>query len=1283
MSPHCPIIKSPRKTANLQQPLTLFVERTTESTANITLSLDLRYGPPAAAKYLLDLLTLYLSPHQGRGHEQLIPEEQLACINREPQIRPPLIKPDKDAGKRAVNQDQPQYASLLHGAFERRAIEFPDSIAIESITDNHGNDYSVKKWTYRDLDTHAEILADELSILQSELPLWQPAWKSQRAVALFLPGCPEFYIGVCGILKAGFAYCPLPVDAPPQRVLDIIQDSQAAVVLGLGSSPFSGLDLSGATPEIRKALGALTWIDMCDTKTWRAATGLDDGGIVSPPAHRQSPTEEDVAYILYTSGSTGKPKGVLISHLMATCAVQGNAAACAPLPEYQDLRWLQFGLPTFDMATLEIFMTLSHGGTLCSADRQLLLSNMESIIGFFKATGLFTVPSLAAVFRPQHLPTLTHIICAGEALTRHVINNFSFDCEQPDGVQTKKLVNIYGPSEAAMGITGEVPRAGSRGSIAGEPFSCACVFLVDVNSPPGELKQVPLGLTGEIVVGGPMVGYGYLNRPVETAKAFGSDPVFGCTYRTGDKGRVVWDTDGTPKIEILGRLNMDQVKLNTRRVELGEIESTIAEVDAIREVAVVVINGIFLVAYLVLHHDATELGNNDTAIQDAHATVEVGLPAWMRPTEYSIVPELPRTFSGKVDRKALQLIAQEQFGAKSREAKAVQGRDKETAQASISVDFADPQSIRTMLLSTYTRVTGEGLGDVDPSIPLNRCGLDSLRTMKYLQELRKFDVEDLSYRDIMGGNSLNDIVGLVQDAKKAKAGESSTAELDNLNEIAELEDEEVLLTLPLATKLKHFAAVVRPQCVDALSIPSEDIIEVLPATGLQTRMLVNFDECKDFGVNKPWIEHFLFKVPGDINGERLEKAIIASLKLRDAFRTVWVEVEHPLSPYAQCVLSKESKHSVLPIVRIEVSKYSEEPNSVWQGTVDGAQAAAEATLGLHALPSVTTFVSSSDGKNRVVIFSLLHLIYDGISLELLRHNIAQAYHGVPFTGVADKGVRVPVEEHFSADWLANSTYWMKRLAGAPPFKVGSRILDSTGSEFITVNPGRGAGSETLVSKYSLGDLFTAAKERNLFTPTSIVQAAWAMALAKVSSDGVNHTDVQFSSVFHGRFKPDSMEAFAMTLAGLPTQVVIPTQKQMSHRDLCRHLFSQYTESLNYSEVPCPSIQFARSTRRADSSVILHAFPDAAVDFALNGLPTFSRVHDGIVPWRETNAGYPLLFEVWPGKTSMKDGLHLRLTYSQIWPGYEFLTPQWIRGILAMFNKSLDAIMHGPDEFITI
>lgn len=1201
-------------------------------------------------------------------------------MNTPPKLwRPPVLKSDlpKNEGEAQID-----YPALLHGAFERRVAEFPDYIAVEAVIDDQ---FNTKTWTYTELNAKAEELADELSVLEREVVPWAHAYKNQRAVPMFIPGSPEFYIGVNGILKAGLAFCSLPLDAPPQRLLDIVEDAQASIVLGIGSSPFPGVDLSEDN-DVNNALRKLVWVDMTDIYSWRAGKTLTS----TEPGARHPPAEEDLAYILYTSGSTGKPKGVLISHLMVTCAISGHAAAFEPLPSYQDLRWLQFGMPTFDLSLLEIFLTLGYGGTLCSADRGLMLSDIEKTINFFKATSLFTVASLATLLRPKKLPTLTCIISGGEALTKYAIDNFSYDTPQEPGILPKKVINIYGPTETTMCATAETAGMGSRGSIAGEVFDCASVFLVDVNAET-ELLDVPMGLTGEIVFGGPMVGYGYMNRPEETAKAYTTAAGLGPVYRTGDKGRFVWSPEGKLKLEILGRFNMEQVKLNTRRVELGEIESTIARVEAIREIATVVIDGSFLAAYLGLNGDESEDPvYHQQVINDCRAAADAGLPNWMRPVEYIVVPKVPRTSSGKIDRKTLQKIAFEQFGASTAHKEpSPSGSEFDAAAAAAAdaapTDLTNIESILTMLQNTFRVVVGTDSAALsDSTLPLNACGLDSLRAMKFLQELRKQDVEGLALKDVLAGSNFNEVAQVVLE-NHAKALAEAAVAADEDDELPQIEDEEELLTLPLAAKLKHFSVLSRAQCIEKLGIPSEDIVDILPATGIQVRMLSNIEEARDFGVNKPWVEHFPYEVPDHIDADRLEKAIVEAMNGRDAFRTVWVEVDHPLAPFAQCVLSPDSPHAAHPVIKMTVPTYSQDPKSLWMRTYDHAQKTAEEYFDLHSMGSVTTFIRSLDNKHCVVIFSMFHLIYDGMSLAGLGRDISEAYQGLPITGFGKPGVRVPVEEHYGSDWLGTTMFWMNRLAGVASFQFGDQKMETHDNSFISVNPGVGVGSESLVSNFSLGDLLTISKEKNLFGPMAIVQAAWAMTLAqtlpKPNAAGDAY-DVQFGSVFHGRQKPDSLDAFGLMLDALPMRITFPSDKQLTNREVCNLLFGQYTEALPFTEMPCPNVQFARTTRRFDTTVILQAFPKSQFAEEVEGLPAFNRAHDVLVPWRETNAGNPLLLELWPGKDSTNDKLSLRLTYSQVWPGYEFMTQEWIQGMLVTLHEALIALTETPDELFS-
>ncbi|ATY66284.1 AMP-dependent synthetase ligase [Cordyceps militaris] len=1225
------------------------------SVADLTLSINAKHGHSVLSTNMLELVARYLANSVTQA-----PETKFSNLNYPPKLwKAPVLKTDLHL--------EHNYPALMHGAFERRVLEFPDRIAVEAVADDS---FTVRKWTYVQLNADAEGLAEELLLMERTIN-WTPAYKNQRAIPLFLPAGPEFYISVTAMLKTGLAVCSLPMDAPPQRLLDIVEDTKSSVVIGAGSVPFPGVNLDDGS-EAAEALKKLTWVDINEFTNWRANFPVD----LQAPVSQHPPTEEDLAYILYTSGSTGKPKGVLISHSMATCGVHGHAEAFEPLPAGPELRWLQFAMPTFDLSLMELFVTLGYGGTVCSAERSLMLSDIEKAVNFFKATALFTVASMATLLRPKALPTLTTIVSGGEALTKYAIDNFAYDAPREPNTGPKRVINIYGPTEATMCATFENAALGTRGSIAGTIFSCASVVLVDANSS-DDLIQVPIGLTGEIVFGGPMVGYGYMNRPEETAKAFTSGLGLGPVYRTGDKGRIVFSPEGEPKLEILGRLNMEQVKLNTRRVELGEIESTIAKVEAVREVATVVLNGSFLAAYVAVREHFNDV-TNEALISQCREVADEGLPGWMRPVEYIVVPKVPRTSSGKVDRKTLQKVAIEDFGSSITQKQAI--NDNLTYED--AVDLKDHESVSAMLKHILIAILGRGAAEVaGSSLALTTYGLDSLRSMKLLQELRHQGVEGLAIKDVLVGQNFAEVVKSIIEVHIAQLKEAEEAAAANNDELIGIEDEEEILFLPLGAKLKHFEHTCRSKCVEALNIPSEDIVEVLPATGLQTRVLSSIEESADIlKVSKPWVEHYPYLVPDHIDAARLETAVIKALEGRDAFRTVWVQVEHPLAPYAQCVLSPNSPHAKLPILRMECPAYDEHPGSLWNRTVDNVQKSAEEIFGLHSLGSVTSFVRSADRRHCVVVFSVFHAIYDGMSLQALRRDIVEAYHGLPISSAGKPGVRVPVEEHLKSDWLGTSIFWAQRMAGAASFKAGDRVLKAGGAEFTTVNTNVGIASESLESTFSTGELFAKSKSEGLFTPMAVVQAAWSMTLAQtlVGDEAAPNYDVQFGSVFHGRHTADSLDAFALMLDGLPTRVTFEKNKNLTHREICSRMFRQYTDTLGFTEMPCPSIQFARSTRRFDSSVILQTFPVPDFDMDMDGFPAFNRANDKVTPWKETSSDTPILIEMWPGVNRIEDKLSIRCSYSQVWPGYEFMTPDWVQGLLVTFNKALAQVLNDPD-----
>ena len=435
----------------LLQPFTLSLSNTS---LRLTYAQDL--VPAAAAPHILAAAKLFLLP--GSTTTTTTP----SILNH-----PPLQTPLEYAAR--VNTDASaafaDNALLLQTAFETCAEKYPNRPALDfldAFPSNH------RVYTYRELNVVAEKLASELRAVYGTQFGVVPVYMSTSA---------ELYISYLAVLKAGLAFSPLPTDAPQQRLEDILGDIGAGVILGRGKTPSAVL--AGAVKELGFEM---KYFDV-------------EAIIRRPPpptevAPRTSSSASDVsqlAYVLYTSGSTGKPKGVQITHLSATCSIAANAFT-RPLSTNPAApsRWFQFAAPTFDPSIMEIFVTLSMGGTLCSADRELTLTNIEGVATELRADIMMTTPSLAAVMNPNQMPTLRSLVVMGEAVVGKVIAGFASDSptrgiELGDESFTgpRGLANGYGPTEAAINVTLFEMFAGYRGSIIGPPTETASLFILD------------------------------------------------------------------------------------------------------------------------------------------------------------------------------------------------------------------------------------------------------------------------------------------------------------------------------------------------------------------------------------------------------------------------------------------------------------------------------------------------------------------------------------------------------------------------------------------------------------------------------------------------------------------------------------------------------------------------------------------------------------------------------------------------------------------------------------
>jgi amino acid adenylation domain-containing protein len=339
---------------------------------------------------------------------------------------------------------------------------------------------------------------------------------------------------------------------------------------------------------------------------------------------------DNLAYVIYTSGSTGKPKGVMSPHRGATNLAE---AQLEHLAIKSDSRVLQFASSSFDAAVWELLMSWRTGAALVLAERNNLLPG-EALTELLKRMKIGTVllpPSALTVLPPASFPELENVVLGGEA------------CMLQDSLPTRTVLNAYGPTEASVCTTIFHCAPDGRAPAIGRPIANTQVYVLD-----GEFEPVPVGVLGELYVGGAGLARGYLGRAGLTAERFVPSP-FGDgdrLYQTGDLVRYLADGN----LEFAGRID-HQVKIRGYRIELGEVEAALLSHGGVEQAVVVAREDApgekRLVGYVV--------GAGDVAPEpsELRGHLKQSLPDYMVPAAFVVLDALPLTPNGKVDRKAL------------------------------------------------------------------------------------------------------------------------------------------------------------------------------------------------------------------------------------------------------------------------------------------------------------------------------------------------------------------------------------------------------------------------------------------------------------------------------------------------------------------------------------------------------------------------------------------------------------------------------------------------------
>ncbi|HEX8559178.1 MAG TPA: amino acid adenylation domain-containing protein [Pyrinomonadaceae bacterium] len=509
-----------------------------------------------------------------------------------------------------TRRDYPADATV-HELFERQARLTPHAPALV---------FEAERVTYAELDERASRLAAHLR---------RGGVGAESRVGVLLERSTELVVGLLGVLKAGGAYVPLDPEYPAERLRFMAEDAGLSLVL-------TGGKLSELAAALAQGAGAAVV---------RVDESGDEPAGVEEDMPRAAVSPDNLAYVIYTSGSTGRPKGAMLAHRGVVNRLLWMQDAYGLTPHDRVMQKTPY---SFDVSVWEFFWPLLAGATLVVArpgghrDAAYLVRTIADE----RITTLHFVPSMLQAFlREEGLEacrSLRRVVCSGEALSHETQERFfaALDAE---------LHNLYGPTEASIDVTyWECERGGGRRTVPiGRPIANTRLYILD-----GEMRPAPVGVRGELHLGGVALARGYHARPGLTAEKFVPDPFSSeggaRLYRTGDVARYL--PDGA--VEFLGRAD-GQVKVRGFRVELGEIEAALAGHELVSDAVVAALGGESepdgrLVAYVVAGDE-----RRPPAPAELRAYLKEKLPEYMIPHDYVPLDALPLTPSGKIDRRAL------------------------------------------------------------------------------------------------------------------------------------------------------------------------------------------------------------------------------------------------------------------------------------------------------------------------------------------------------------------------------------------------------------------------------------------------------------------------------------------------------------------------------------------------------------------------------------------------------------------------------------------------------
>jgi amino acid adenylation domain-containing protein len=874
----------------------------------------------------------------------------------------------------------------IHRLFEAQVERTPDAVAVNS--DQHS-------LTYRELNARANRLAHRL---QSK------GIGAESRVAIYTE-CPvRMIIGIWAILKSGGAYVPLDREYPRERLMQVLLDADVGLVLTerklRAELPFSGHAL-------------------CLDEEKEEMTGRWEMNL------RDSANPENLAYVIYTSGSTGKPKGVQVSHRNLVHSTS------ARIDYYREplTGFLLLSSFAFDSSVAGLFWSLCRGARLvvpppaARRDPHALAKLVEE----HRISHLLCVPSLYRLIldepEPRALGALRVAIVAGEPCSTDLV------ARHRARVPGVALYNEYGPTETTVWCS--VARCdGSHGDgpiPIGRPIANTRVYVLDEQH-----QASPVGGAGELYVGGAGVTRGYLGHPALTAERFIPDP-FGADsgsrlYRTGDRAR--WRADG--QLEFLGRSD-NQVKIRGFRIELEEIETALSRHPALRDVVVTPDQDARgesrLIAFVVVRETSAPTQS------ELRRWLRTSLPAYMIPSAFITLDELPLGPNGKVDRRSLRVPEQSSLDFVT----------DHTAPAN-ATEAALAQIVADML----------GVGEVGIFQNLFELGIDSILAIRIVSRARQ--------------------AGFALDA--AQVFQSPTiAELAQLAGTSWAESESG------DTKGVSQISARAHQRIAGMG----DVEDAFPLSPMQQGMLFHSTIAPQSGV---YVQQLSCTLIGALEVEVLERALQRIVAAHPAMRTAVLadDWDEPL----QVVFRTAS----VPLVREDLRQLAVNARDDWRTNYLRADRARGFDTREAPLVRLALLQIADDAHQ--LIWSNHHLLMDGWCMPLLFKELLTIYEGLLHGTATELPRRRPYSDYITwlsgRDRSQAEAYWRMVLRG---FQECTPLgVDRPG---VADHARDGAGSvrELRLSPETTANLVALAR-RGRVTLSTLVQGAWALVLSRYS-----------------------------------------------------------------------------------------------------------------------------------------------------------------------------------------